>query len=508
MSQQIINIGTSPNDGTGDQLRTSFDKCNQNFNELYTSGAGTITEGVWNFNQVSTDTTTAPTSGRFRTNSGNFATATQIAIHRTTINGIDRADTLRTQAAGDIIKCQDQSNADSWCRFILQSAPVDNGTWFQFNVTFNSGGATAPSDNKEIIFTFTANVAGGGGGAPTNAEYLTKSADATLSAERVVTDATAITWDWSTAGQVKAIKAALTGDVTAAADSNATTIANNAVSNAKLADIATARIRGRVSAGTGDPEDLTGTQATTLLDIFTSALKGLVPSSGGGTTNFLRADGTWNVPGGGAGGNVPTYQVFTSGSGTYTTPVGCRQIEVTLVGGGGGGAQGGGTANTDGTAGSATTWGTGPIFSAGGGTSGKSNASGGLGGAGGTVSGSGTPTWSVVGGAGTTESYNSATSIAGVAGGNSTRGGAGNSGNFGADGGNAAVNSGSGGQSGGAGASGWTGGGGGAGATIFAVINTPAATYSYTVGAGGAGAAAANNGGNGGSGVIIVKENY
>ena len=96
-------------------------------------------------------------------------------------------------------------------------------------------------------------------------------------------------------------RAALTGDVTAAANNNATTIANNAVTNAKLADMATATIKGRVTAGTGDPEDLTGTQATTLLDTFTSTLKGLAPASGGGTTNFLRADGTWAAPTGGSG---------------------------------------------------------------------------------------------------------------------------------------------------------------------------------------------------------------
>jgi hypothetical protein len=39
--------------------------------------------------------------------------------------------------------------------------------------------------------------------------------------------------------------------------------------------------------------NLTATQATALLDVFTSALKGLVPASGGGTTTFLRADGTF-----------------------------------------------------------------------------------------------------------------------------------------------------------------------------------------------------------------------
>jgi hypothetical protein len=166
VTQQIINIGSAPNDGSGDQLRVSFDKCNQNFTELYTTGAGTTTEGVWNFNQTSTDTTTSPATGRFRTNSGNAATATQFAIHRISINGFDRADTLRTQHPGDIIKLQDKANADSWARFIVQAIPVDNVDWFQINVAFDSGGGTAPGNNQEILFTFAASSGGGGGGIP------------------------------------------------------------------------------------------------------------------------------------------------------------------------------------------------------------------------------------------------------------------------------------------------------------------------------------------------------
>lgn len=35
MPQQIINIGTLPNDGTGDPLRTAYSKINDNFAELY-----------------------------------------------------------------------------------------------------------------------------------------------------------------------------------------------------------------------------------------------------------------------------------------------------------------------------------------------------------------------------------------------------------------------------------------------------------------------------------------
>ncbi len=83
-------------------------------------------------------------------------------------------------------------------------------------------------------------------------------------------------------------------------------ITDDAVTNAKLANVATATFKGRTTAGTGDPEDLTATQATALLNAFTSSLKGLAPASGGGTANFLRADGTWAAPAGGGGGSTLT----------------------------------------------------------------------------------------------------------------------------------------------------------------------------------------------------------
>lgn len=52
----------------------------------------------------------------------------------------------------------------------------------------------------------------------------------------------------------------------------------------------------------------TATAQTNLLTTFTSSAKGLVPASGGGTTAFLRADGTFAVPpGSGGGGSGNSY---------------------------------------------------------------------------------------------------------------------------------------------------------------------------------------------------------
>jgi hypothetical protein len=36
-TQEIINIGASPNDGQGDPLRTAFAKINNNFTSLFTN---------------------------------------------------------------------------------------------------------------------------------------------------------------------------------------------------------------------------------------------------------------------------------------------------------------------------------------------------------------------------------------------------------------------------------------------------------------------------------------
>lgn len=63
----------------------------------------------------------------------------------------------------------------------------------------------------------------------------------------------------------------------------------------------TARFLGRITAAAGAIEELTATQLTAQLNVFTTTLQGLAPASGGGTANFLRADGTWAAPPGGGG---------------------------------------------------------------------------------------------------------------------------------------------------------------------------------------------------------------
>lgn len=102
-----------------------------------------------------------------------------------------------------------------------------------------------------------------------------------------------------------------TNFVTGAVDNNA--LGAGSVDNTKFIAMNTGLIKGRVAAGAGGLQDITGTQVTSLLDTVTPALKGVAPASGGGTTNFLRADGTWNPPPG-----INLIQNPTIQTGNYT----------------------------------------------------------------------------------------------------------------------------------------------------------------------------------------------
>ena len=78
-------------------------------------------------------------------------------------------------------------------------------------------------------------------------------------------------------------------------------------------------VLGSVSGGSVAPTALTTAQLTTLVNTFTSTLSGAVPASGGGTTNFLRADGSFtNQLTGSLGINGVTPPAQVTGWGTPT----------------------------------------------------------------------------------------------------------------------------------------------------------------------------------------------
>ena len=195
---------------------------------------------------------------------------------------------------------------------------------------------------------------------------------------------------------------------------------------------------------------------------------------------------------------VPTRQTFTSGSGTYTTPANVRYIRIRLVGAGSGG---GGANNSSPTAaGGATTFST---LTGGGGAATSATIAGGAGGG-----ASGGNILNMPGGSGT--SSNGAANGSGGGGGNSCFGGGGGGGLGNSAGIAASTNTGGGGGGGGANGAVPSGSGGGAGGCVEHVIGSPAASYSYAVGAGSSGATGTTGGasGAGAAGYIVVEEYY
>lgn len=147
----------------------------------------------------------------------------------------------------------------------------------------------------------------------------------------------------------------LTGPVTSVG--NATSVTNNAITNSMLAQAPTLTIKSNLTGSTANESDNTLAALNLVQPVFTATLNGLTPLSGGGSTNYLRADGTWSAPSGATNGTVTSVSVVnTNGlSGTVanstTTPAITLSTTVTGI------LQGNGTAIS-----AATTTGTGSII--------------------------------------------------------------------------------------------------------------------------------------------------
>jgi hypothetical protein len=154
-------------------------------------------------------------------------------------------------------------------------------------------------DGGTVWFGEAVTASGGGGGAPTTADYLVGTAQGGLSAEIVV--------GTTPNGELGGTWGAITVDATHSGSAHHTeshqSRHNNAGADAlKLDDLAA-------------PDDNTDLNAST-------SAHGLLKKLPGGTTTFLRGDGTFTAPGGGSGGGpIGEGRIFVSGQPTaYVYP--------------------------------------------------------------------------------------------------------------------------------------------------------------------------------------------
>ena len=111
MAQQTINIGSVANDGTGDPLRTAFDKVNDNFTELYADDAGdvnSVNAGTGISVDQTTGAVTVTNSAPNATHTGDVTGATALTIANDTID----SDRIGAQYKTNIVLGSGENDLD------------------------------------------------------------------------------------------------------------------------------------------------------------------------------------------------------------------------------------------------------------------------------------------------------------------------------------------------------------------------------------------------------------
>lgn len=279
----------------------------------------TITAGIGG-----TGSTTVPTSGQIPVgNAGGTAYAPQTVTSDGTLDNAGHLIVTKTNGSAFVASATiDTTNAANISSGILPPARGGTGsgtapTSGQVNVGNAGGTASVPqtlggdiasvSAAGAVVVTKTNGVAFAAS-ATTDATNAANISSGILSPARGGTGVGTV----PTAGQIPIGNAGgtayapltPTGDVTFNS-SGVDVIGNSAVTNAKMASMSAHTYKGNNTGSTAAPADVTSTQLTADLNAFTSSLQGMVPASGGGTTNFLRADGTFAAPSGGGGMTNP-----------------------------------------------------------------------------------------------------------------------------------------------------------------------------------------------------------
>lgn len=135
MAKQIINIGSAANDGSGDPLRSAFDKINDNFNEVYTELGGTTLSNISITNNTigSDDTNGNIILSPNGTGDVVIASAKSLQLTDHTDNAI-----LKTDASGNL----------------TASALTENGTFITYgDIVVNPTTSTIQTTANDITLT-------------------------------------------------------------------------------------------------------------------------------------------------------------------------------------------------------------------------------------------------------------------------------------------------------------------------------------------------------------------
>lgn len=275
----------------------------------YTTNTGTVTSvggtgTVSGLTLTGTVTTTGNLTlgGTLAVTASNFASQTQNTFLAAP-NGSSGVPTFRAIVAADVPTLNQNTTGSAATLTTSRNFSISGGGITAAAVGFNGSAAVALSasvDAGHITLARMADVA-------TASVFYRKTAG--TGAPEVQTLATLKTDLGLTGTNSGDQTITLTGDVTGSGTGSfATTIGTNKVTNAMLAQVATATFKGRTTASTGNVEDLTATQATALLDVATVSLKGLMSSSDKSKLDGIASGATANT------GTVTSVAALTLGT--------------------------------------------------------------------------------------------------------------------------------------------------------------------------------------------------
>ncbi|NBJ13356.1 hypothetical protein [Microvirga arsenatis] len=216
---------------------------------------------------------TDPGAGKVRLNHATASLATQIFIDLVDKNGADWSAALShfNQSTSDYksyIRLTHASDPTKWILYYIWAETAVTG-FKRFSIVHVSSSAASPFvDNDPVVLTWTRN---GDKGTTGDKGWSPVFSIVSDSARRVLQ-----VTDWVGGAGTKPAtgsyvgSAGLVSDIAQAVDIRGPAgpaVGANSVDNTLLADMATGTIKGRVSSGTGDPEDLTGAQAAGIMPV-------------------------------------------------------------------------------------------------------------------------------------------------------------------------------------------------------------------------------------------------
>jgi hypothetical protein len=187
----------------------------------------------------------------------------------------------------------------TWAEFVVTDIGSGPGVWDVQYSSAGGGGFTNPMTTlgDTLYEDATPAAARLAGNTTATKKFLTQTGNGSISAVPG--------WDTIASGDVPTLNQNTSG-------SAGSVSGTNVVTNSNLSQMGAHTFKGNNTGSTANAADLTATQLTAELNAFTTSLQGVAPSSGGGTANYLRADGTWATPPGTGGSATSTPTASTT----------------------------------------------------------------------------------------------------------------------------------------------------------------------------------------------------